>query len=172
MTDQKQRNSDKSQDKNQIQSSNTPAALKLLFLSLLLLTGSGALFHYSTKSALRNPATVLSRKIKEWHALAAHHLETRQQQQAVPVSTRRTAPGSARHAPPTASTPASNVRWPPLTLSGFGRGSGNREGFAIINGEQVLVGSIVKGVTIVEILEHGVFVEYLGETKTLTVDRR
>lgn len=63
-----------------------------------------------------------------------------------------------------------SVRWPKLKLSGFGIPSNGKVGFAIINGKHVIVGSTVSGATLVEILDHGVRVEYKGETKTLIVE--
>ena len=62
-----------------------------------------------------------------------------------------------------------SVRWPTLSLSGFGKGRAGQSDFAIINGEQVLVNSSVEGVMLIEILSQGVVVEYKGEQKTLTV---
>ena len=62
------------------------------------------------------------------------------------------------------------VRWPKLKLSGFGIPSNGEVGFAIINGKHVVAGSTVNGATLVKILEHGVLVEYKGETKTLIVE--
>ena len=62
-----------------------------------------------------------------------------------------------------------SVRWPRLKLTGFGKGSGGQSGFAIINGEQVLVNTPINGAMLVEILDQGVVMEYKGEQKTLTV---
>ena len=62
------------------------------------------------------------------------------------------------------------VRWPKLKLTGFGIPSNSKIGFAIINGKHLIVGGTVNGVTLVEILDHGVRVEYKGETKTLIVE--
>jgi len=62
------------------------------------------------------------------------------------------------------------VRWPRLKLTGFGTSTDSRESFAIINGEHVHPGQIVDKVQVVEVREHDVIVEYMGERKTLTVD--
>ncbi len=63
------------------------------------------------------------------------------------------------------------VRWPKLKLSGFGKGSHGQSDFAIINNNQILVGTPINGVILVEILNQGVVVEYKGEQKILTVKR-
>ncbi len=63
-----------------------------------------------------------------------------------------------------------NVRWPRLELAGFGIPAAGETGFAIINGKHVVVGGEIKGATLVEILGHGVLLEYKGETKTLSIE--
>ena len=63
-----------------------------------------------------------------------------------------------------------SVRWPRLKLTGFGIPADGEIGFAIINGKHVVEGGEANGATVVEILEHGVRVEYKGETKTLAID--
>lgn len=65
---------------------------------------------------------------------------------------------------------SSSVRWPRLKLVGFGLPSDGELGFAIINGKHVIEGSTINGVTLKDILAHGVLVEYKGETKTLIVE--
>lgn len=65
---------------------------------------------------------------------------------------------------------SSPVHWPRLKLDGFGRPSDGEVGFAIINGKHIAEGGTVSGATLVEIREHGVVVEYKGETKTLIVE--
>ncbi len=62
------------------------------------------------------------------------------------------------------------VRWPKLKLTGFGIPSNSKIGFAIINGKHLIVGGTINGATLVEILDHGVLVEYKGETKTLIIE--
>ncbi len=62
------------------------------------------------------------------------------------------------------------VRWPRLELTGFGIPADGEIGFAIINGKYVVEGGEANGTTVVEIFEHGVRVEYKGETKTLAID--
>lgn len=62
------------------------------------------------------------------------------------------------------------VRWPKLKLTGFGLPSKGEVGFAIINGKHIATGGTVNDATLVEILGHGVLVEYKGETKTLIVE--
>lgn len=64
----------------------------------------------------------------------------------------------------------SPAHWPRLKLAGFGRPSEGEIGFAIINGKHIAEGGTISGVTLVEILGHGVVVEYKGETKTLIVE--
>lgn len=64
-----------------------------------------------------------------------------------------------------------NVRWPKLKLTGYGTRPDGSGGFAIINGHQYQVGQMVNGkVTIIEVREHDVLVEYAGETNSLIVD--
>ena len=63
-----------------------------------------------------------------------------------------------------------SVRWPRLKLTGFGLPSQGQVGFALINGKHVVEGGSINNVKLVEILEHGVVVEYKGETKTLIVE--
>lgn len=66
---------------------------------------------------------------------------------------------------------AENVRWPKLTLTGFG--SSTEGGFAIINGKQIHPGQQIDGkVTLSEVRSHDIVVEYKGETKTLTMNTR
>lgn len=62
------------------------------------------------------------------------------------------------------------VRWPRMELTGFGRGADGTGGFAIINGNQILVGERFGKVTLVDITPQGAVVEYLGERQTLVVD--
>jgi hypothetical protein len=62
------------------------------------------------------------------------------------------------------------VRWPKLKLSGFGLPSKGEVGFAIINKKHVIEGGTIDGAKLVEILEHGVVVEYKGERKTLIIE--
>ena len=64
---------------------------------------------------------------------------------------------------------STSVRWPKLKLTGFGKGYNGQSDFAIINNEQVLVGTPVDEVMLVEVLTQGVVVEYKGERKTLNV---
>lgn len=65
---------------------------------------------------------------------------------------------------------SSSVRWPKLKLTGFGRAADGEGGFAIINGDQVLLNNYIDDVKLVEIRAHGAVVEYKGEQKLLTVD--
>lgn len=62
------------------------------------------------------------------------------------------------------------TRWPRLKLSGFGLPSEGERGFAIINGKHVIEGSTISGARLTEIQEHGVVLEYKGETRTLIVE--
>ncbi len=57
-----------------------------------------------------------------------------------------------------------------MELTGFGIPADGEIGFAIINGKYVVEGGEANGTTVVEIFEHGVRVEYKGETKTLAID--
>lgn len=61
------------------------------------------------------------------------------------------------------------VRWPKLKLTGFGKGYNGQSDFAIINNEQILVGTPIDEVMLIEVLTQGVVVEYKGERKTLNV---
>ena len=62
------------------------------------------------------------------------------------------------------------VRWPKLTLTGFGSGTDQESSFAFINGKKVHLGQRINGkVKLVEIRAHDVVVEYKAEQKTLTV---
>ncbi|MEN7972992.1 MAG: hypothetical protein ABFR47_04065 [Verrucomicrobiota bacterium] len=62
------------------------------------------------------------------------------------------------------------IHWPKLEISGLGFPSENKAGYAIINGKLVVEGHAIKDATLVKILEHGVLIEYKGETKTLAVE--
>jgi len=63
------------------------------------------------------------------------------------------------------------VRWPKLKLTGFGSSSDGSGGFAIINGDQVHPGELINGkVELIKVRTQDVIVQYMGETKTLTVD--
>lgn len=63
------------------------------------------------------------------------------------------------------------VRWPKLKLTGFGSSADGTGGFAIINGKQVHPGQLIdKKARLTEIRSQDVVVEYMGETRTLTVD--
>lgn len=62
------------------------------------------------------------------------------------------------------------VKWPKLKLLGFGKGVAAEDGFAIINGKQIMVGGQLGDVKVIEIRTHGVVVELQGEQKTLTVE--
>ncbi|MEA2069275.1 MAG: general secretion pathway protein GspB [Verrucomicrobiota bacterium] len=63
------------------------------------------------------------------------------------------------------------VRWPKLKLTGFGSSTDGSGGFAIINGKQVHPGQLIdKKARLAEIRSQDVVVEYMGETRTLTVD--
>ena len=63
------------------------------------------------------------------------------------------------------------VRWPKMKLTGFGTSSDGTEGFAIINGKQFHPGQLIDGkAKLVEVRSQDVVLEYMGETRTLTVD--
>jgi hypothetical protein len=63
------------------------------------------------------------------------------------------------------------VKWPKLKLTGFGTSSEGDGGFAIINGKQIHPGQLIDGkAKLDQIRSNDVVVEYMGETKTLTVD--
>lgn len=62
-----------------------------------------------------------------------------------------------------------NVRWPRLKLTGYGKSIRGTEDFAIINGDKVHPGEYVGKVKLVEVRDHDVVVEYMGERKLLTV---
>lgn len=63
-----------------------------------------------------------------------------------------------------------SVRWPRLKITGFGKSADGEGGFAIINGNHVLVGQTGSKVKLVEIQTHGVVLEYKGEQKILAVN--
>ena len=64
-----------------------------------------------------------------------------------------------------------NVRWPKLKLTGFGSATTGDGDFAIINGKQVHLGQLIDDKVRLQLIRsHDVVVEYMGETKTLTVD--
>lgn len=59
-------------------------------------------------------------------------------------------------------------KWPKLKMTGFGTSAGGRESFAFINGKKYHTGDLISGkVTILEIRQHDVLVEYAGETQHL-----
>ena len=140
----------------------------LLLISLLVLS-SAMLVHY----AMDGKEGTIKESVFEFAKLMEKGTE----------STARTEQAEGEALAPATSNPSDSVikkffsgrgngtvRWPRLKLSGFGIPSDGEVGFAIINGKHVVAGSTVNGATLVEILVHGVLVEYKGETKTLIVE--
>jgi hypothetical protein len=64
------------------------------------------------------------------------------------------------------------VKWPRLTVTGFGRVNDGTGGFAIINGEQVMLNNFIGDVKLVEVREHDIVVEYQGARKNLVSTQR
>jgi len=64
----------------------------------------------------------------------------------------------------------SDVHWPHLKLSGFGKAAAGETGFAIINGKRIDEGSGINGATVVKVLDQGVELEYQGATKILAME--
>lgn len=63
------------------------------------------------------------------------------------------------------------THWPRLKLAGFGKSEDESSNFAIINGKKVHPGQSIAGkVTLVEIRDHDVMVEFKGETRILTIE--
>ena len=65
---------------------------------------------------------------------------------------------------------AGTVRWPKLKLTGFGSSTDGASGFAIINGQHVIAGQQISKVTVIDIGDQSVMVEFKGEQRTLSVD--
>lgn len=64
-------------------------------------------------------------------------------------------------------TPAANIQWPLLKVSGIvGKG---RLGSAVVNGKIIAVGELVKGVKLVGVDGRSVDLEYEGETRSVRV---
>jgi len=146
----------------------------LLLISLLVLS-SAMLVHY----AMDGKGGTIRESIFEFAKL----MEKRTESSARPGQIEEQQKTESGNVAPAASKPADStikrffsgrgngtIRWPKLKLSGFGIPSNGEVGFAIINGKHVVAGSTVNGATLVEILGHGVLVEYKGETKTLIVE--
>ena len=64
----------------------------------------------------------------------------------------------------------SDIRWPKLKLTGFGKSADGEGGFGIINEKHILKGQEISGAKLVEIRAHGVVLEYKGERKVLAGD--
>jgi hypothetical protein len=60
------------------------------------------------------------------------------------------------------------IEWPELNLSGIASGENQR--IAIINGKMLSSGRTVSGVTVLDVGESDVIVEYMGEQRILHVD--
>ena len=64
---------------------------------------------------------------------------------------------------------AEKVKWPKLELMGFGHSNTGAGGFAIINGKQLLPNQYLGKVKLIEVRNHDVVVECMGERKNLSV---
>ena len=60
--------------------------------------------------------------------------------------------------------------YPKLILTGYGVPSRSSGGFAILNGECVSVGDLVRGVRVVSVEDRGVWLSYHGEKRLLGLD--
>ncbi len=145
----------------------------LLLISVLILS-SAMLMHYALGEKEREAngsAFSFTKLLEKGKALAARPAPKAEEQPIKEETVVAEGPNSSKQGIkrffPRESQSA--VRWPKLKLTGFGKGSGNQSDFAIINGEQILVGSRIDGVILVEILNQGVVVEHKGERKILTV---
>ncbi len=157
---------------NDTETERSPSTGVMLVSILLLIAGfllaSAMLIHYGTKGKAENgyPMPGLSQTLERAKgriASAKTDAETPapDKPQATATKPKKTGTKGFFHG---------GVRWPRLKLTGFGIPADGEIGFAIINGKYVVDGEKANGVTVVEIFEHGVRVEYKGETKTLSVD--
>ena len=143
--------------------------ISMLLLIAVLILSSVMLVHYAlggTEGEAGKPSFSFAGLIEKGKALSVQPEPKAEQQEPesppVAIDTKPSEQGMKRFF-------SGDVRWPRLKLSGFGKGSGGKSDFAIINGEKVLVNTPINGVMLVEVLEQGVMVEYKGERKTLTV---
>ena len=151
----------------------------VMLISILLLIGgfllaSAMLIHYGTEGRDKtgNPRPGFSQNLEKVKSMVAG-AETNPENPA-PAQPLETAskPKEADSKKSFFSKQSGKVRWPRLKLAGFGLPAEGEDGFgfAIINGKHVTVGNTVSGVKLAEILEHGVRVEYKGESKTLSME--
>lgn len=61
-------------------------------------------------------------------------------------------------------------RWPTLTVTGYGT-STKSGGFAIINGQQVMLNDYIDGAQLIEIRSQDVVLEFEGERKNIAIDQ-
>lgn len=158
----------------------TTASTGVIFTTILLLIGgllltSAMLFYYGLKGAGEN-AESISGLTQIWELATSKptQAQTKPEIDTLPVAT-TTPDAEAKPAGISfknifSKEGTGSVRWPRLKLAGFGLPSDGEVGFAIINGKQIIEGNTIGDVTLVEILDHGVIVEYKGETKTLIVE--
>ncbi|VGO14948.1 hypothetical protein PDESU_03528 [Pontiella desulfatans] len=176
---------------DQVEFEETPSHGIMLTTLLLLIAGllmcSAMLFHYGfkAKSPDGEPSKFNLAAIKQkMHALSA------QQEKPEPTTPSTPTPPKTQPPPPNvppveaaqAPKPDSGInkffakrddklRWPKLKLTSFGSSTLPGGDFAIINGDQVHPGQLIEDkVTLVEVRDQDVVVEYMGETRTLTVD--
>lgn len=141
----------------------------LLLISGLLLS-SAMLIHHATNgenSSAKKPFFDFTNLMKKGMALSA---KEKQPEQTETVKKEPAQPTASAVKKLLSSRNGGAVRWPKLKLTGFGAPTNSNTGFAIINGKHIIVGGTVNGATLTEILDHGVRVEYKGESKTLIVE--
>jgi len=158
-------------------SSSSPwvMAVSMLLLISGLILSSAMLMHYATdgrEGAAMESTFDFARLMEKGKEFSAKALATREQ-------------AASGNKPPSATDSKSadsvvkkffsgrgngTVRWPKLKLTGFGTPVDGEVGFAIINGQHVVMGGTVDGATLVKILDYGVLLEYKGETKTIIVE--
>ncbi len=145
----------------------------LLLISGLILTGT-MMLHYSAKrvagaDGTASPSFSLTNLLSKGEEFAKQ-LQNPEKEEAV-AQVENPAESQDQKRSKLFGNREKKVNWPKLKLTGFGSSTEGGGDFAIINGKQVLQGQLIDGkAQLTEIRSHDVMVEYMGETKTLTVD--
>lgn len=149
----------------------------MTILILVLLIGSGALLYFALKKGDKLPETnfklgQLFQKKPPAEQVESPRTDGGAEQGVAPISEKEKMATEPSQKAEEKNPPKKEkkVRWPKLKVTGFGRSTDGKGGFAIINGEHVFLNQQISKATLVEVREHDVVVELEGEQKTLTVD--
>ena len=151
-------------------SSSRTMFVTLILLIAGLLLASAMMTHYASKKINSNHEitfdfSALIEKVKTYDAALQKSETSNSVQSTTTANTKDSGIGNLFK------NRGNKVHWPKLKLTGFGSSTDGRGGFAIINGAPVHPGQLINGkVKLDQIRTHDVIVEYMGETKILTVN--